>query len=353
MTPALSPGVDAFPASAFVEALRPSLLWGVAFIHEARAALPGLAGAARLLADAGEPVVLVCVACCAFWLSGAKRGLSLALAPLAADALARHLAGTLRVPPPFVLEPGINLVSGSGFAFPSSHAAAVSVFFMVFFLARRGVAGPATLIAGGAAGWGRAARAARALRARNVLCAIAFPLPFLLARVYLGAANPADVLAGALLGASLFCLDRFAGRPLASMVSGRLSDYPPAALRNARLLAASGLALALNAVTRDGSTGGMAFGLCAGYALSRERDAEGGSAEETRARVPTARSAFARSLALLVGLATLALILVPLGRVLPGKEHAQYGLFRFARFSLAGFWSAYAVPRLFTKTSSI
>ncbi len=323
MTPSLVAGSSEITSPAVAESIRPALEWGIAFINDFRAAAPGLAGAARFFDLAGASLVLICLACCALWLAGARRGLALALAVIATDGVARVLAGAFRVPPPFVLAPGINLAGADGFSFPSARAAVSAVFFATLLLARRPRAD------------------ARSSAPSRFALALAAPIPFGLAGVYLGAKYPTDALAGWALGALLFCIGHFAAMPLAEFLSRKLTGQASRARRNATLLAAAGFAFALNAIYRDGSMGGIAFGLCAGYAVLRERG--------ERDTMPNAST---QALVLLFALSVLALILVPLARALPGSEHAQYGLFRFARYALAGFWAGYAVPSIFSKLGS-
>ncbi len=311
----------------------PVLEWGIRAIHALQGGRPEvLTFLARAVTELGNPLAYIAIVAFAYWCADERRAFRAGLALFVSNGLNLALKSAIREPRPWVLEPGINLVTEPTFSFPSGHAQNAAAFW------------PA-LLAGTRRKGGTESRTAAAL-------ILAIPFLVGLSRVYLGAHYPTDVLVGWAIGAlaaavAVIAIPRAlaafkaseipAIRAIRESFERRIAEEPRTLVTVRLVLAALG-AFALNAIGgEDTSMGGALFGFAMGPALhgGEFRAAEGSVAKKG------ARSA--------IGLLVLGVLYFGLKALLPGEGTSWYRLARFARYALCGFWATGLAPYLFLK----
>jgi hypothetical protein len=142
------------------------------------------------------------------------------------------------------------------------------------------------------------------------------------------------------------------------LLEGRIGLFLAGAGTRARLISAALVSLSMNALhPGDTSLGGMFFGFTAGYAVMLRyfpfSAASPGGDKKTRFGVLSLRTA--------LGFAGAVFIYFGLKKVFPGEDSLlaglpgwggdspHYGLGRFIRYGLLGFWGSAGAPRLFLR----
>jgi membrane-associated phospholipid phosphatase len=280
-------------------------VWGLRLIHQVQSVRsPALDLVFRGLTFLGNEQFYLVLFPFLYWCIDSRLGFRLGLLFFVSGYLNFALKSLWAQPRPFDLEPGINLITESGYGLPSGHAQSAVVL------------------------WGLLAHAGR----RRWLWAPAAALMVLIgfSRIYLGVHFPTDVLAGWLIGAALLGLALALLRLAAA--GRRVSRW--AWLGGATLLAAASL-LALS--TKDTvSVIATFWGFVAGYLLL-----SGTQAAEMSG------SWWQRLLRLPAGLAVLLGFYLGLKALFPGEGQPLYLVFRFVRYAAVGFWAGYGAPWLF------
>lgn len=294
--------------------------WGISTIRALQGAgNPALEVLARTLTLIGEPFAYVLYMIVFLWCIDERRGIKLGIGLLVSNGINLAVKQSLRIPRPFVREPGINLIPETGYSLPSGHSQNSAAFWPVIasFTARR----PLT--------WALAA----------------LPLLIGMSRIYLGVHYPVDVLAGWLLGyaisaASVLAVPRVS-RLLEAAFPGGLS---PRARRWAFLLPTAGAVYLVNTFSGgDSQAGGLLLGFAVGAILLDEANRAGNGFSAASGTLAQ------KALRAIIGLAGLVLIYLGLKVLFPGPGNAQHELFRFLRFTLVGFWGSFGAPMAFVK----
>lgn len=289
---------------------------------------PALTAAMRAFTMLGEPIAYFAIIPFVYWCVDERRGLLVALTVFASNGVNGAIKSALRVPRPFTLDPSVGMIGETGFSTPSAHAQNSMALWPTLLLR----AGPLSRTR---------------FRALARVAAIALPLLIGTSRVYLGVHYPTDVLAGWAIGA-VFSVTALAiipalahrARPFLTALENAARKSGKSA-RGVKIGAAAVVALALNAVARDASMGGMFFGFASGAVLLNERT--------ERPFRAAAGSVAHKAIRLAIGLAGAAAVFVVLKRVLPGANSPWGEAGRFTRYAATGAWASFVAPVLFTK----
>jgi membrane-associated phospholipid phosphatase len=246
-----------------------------------------------------------------FWVVNERKAFRFGLLVLLSAWLNAVLKALFKQPRPFHLENSLGMIYESGYGLPSGHAQLILVFLVPLVLWL--IAGP-----GGS-------------RVRNVIVVSAAALFVLLvsfSRLYLGVHFPQDILAGWVLGGLSLALFLF--------LEKKKFSWPP----RAALAAAAVLSLLMNALhPRDISLGAMLFGFASGYVLLRSRLSFSAGSQSPRSAI----------IRLVTGFCGALILYAVLRLVFPGRSSSWYGLFRFIRYAILGFWVTFIAPWLFGK----
>ncbi|MDR2551909.1 MAG: phosphatase PAP2 family protein [Treponema sp.] len=278
-----------------------------------------------------------------YWCWNEKKAFRLGLliiVSLWANDLAKNFFG---MPRPFHLEGSLGMIPEEGYGFPSGHAQLSLT--LLFPLAR-------WLTEDGSGGLKKARPLVWVLT-----CLLLLLIGF--SRLYLGVHFLWDLAGGWVLGGIL--LAGFFVLPLVfrflKKAGGGTDRGGSRSLRPA-LTAAALVSLGMNAF-HPGNTlpGALFFGFSLGFALMRKYfpfSAPGFSAPEPSGGVKGPDRVFLGGSLLrsLAGLAGAALIYLGLKAVFPGSGSPYYGLFRFARYAVLGFWVSGGAPWIFRRFPS-
>lgn len=307
---------------------------GIEAIRLFRECAPNLEGAFKAITELGGPESYIALSVALMSFLGPKRGSRPFMALLISHGLNAFIKNALRVPRPFHVVPGVNLIAETGWSFPSAHAQNSAVFWTIVAFGLIGVGVSRGKSASGrnaASGRGRALGHKGAVTAMRVLIAVAIPLLIGASRVYLGVHYPTDVLAGWAIGYALALVGLIVLPRLWKPLSPRVQALPSKARANLILASSAAVSVALNAATKDPLSGGLFFGL--GLALA--------TAERLGEDSFQPRSALTAALTAVLGATGLALILAGGKLILPTHGSDYYAIFRFARYCLAAFWIAF------------
>jgi len=302
--------------------------WGLEVIRAFQGiGSPALTAAMRAITQIGEPIAYFAIIPFVYWCVDERRGLLVALTVFASNGINGAIKSALRVPRPFVLDPSVGIIGETGFSTPSAHAQNSAALWPTLLL------------------WANPASRARSSAARSA--AVALPFLIGISRVYLGVHYPTDVLAGWAIGTlfsvtALVVIPALAGR--ARPILETLEDAARKSGRSTRgvkIGAAALVALALNAIARDASMGGMFFGFASGAVLLSERT-------ENPFRAASGNVAH-KAIRLAIGLAGAAAVFVALKKLLPGANNPWGEAGRFVRYAATGAWASFVAPLLFTK----
>lgn len=351
------------------------LEWGLRAIRAMQGTQPEwLTRAARAVTSLGDPLAYIPIIAFVYWCVDERRAYRAALTLFISNGLNIAIKGAFRLPRPFILDPSINLVPETGYAFPSGHSQNSAAFWPTLFLGTRSTVSALGSSTGAGTPSKRQTPANRN-PARLVAFIAAFALPLLigLSRSYLGVHYPTDVLGGWAIGAILAVIATLAFPAMARAFrqseltairaireswaswrerSGHSSATWPIAL------AATG-AFILNAINgEDSSMGGALFGFAAGPAFLAATIRESGKAREPgeteavngkRVFNGSEGTPIKKGARFIAGLLVLALLYFGLKAVLPGEGSSWYRLARFARYALCGFWTSGLAPLAFIK----
>jgi membrane-associated phospholipid phosphatase len=301
--------------------------WGIELIQWIQGIQsPALTAFVKAFTALGTELFYIPALLLLFWCVDEKKGARLGFITILSAFANGFFKELLKQPRPFALDPSVGLAFEPSYGIPSGHAQ-LSLCFVLPLAIWAGRSGLAR------SGGGKAA--IRLGAALFILC-IAFT------RLYLGVHFPTDILAGWLLGGALL--------GLWFLLEPRATPLLEAGGLRSRMIAAAAAAIGMNALYPAGrNLGGLLLGFGAGYALMRSRFpfcAAPGS-------LP------ARLLRYALGLAGGALIYLGLKRAFPGEDSffsslpywgassPYYGLGRFLRYGLLGFWASALAPRLF------
>jgi membrane-associated phospholipid phosphatase len=286
---------------------------------------PALTLCMRIITSLGTEYFYIPLILIIYWCVDEKRGFRLGCLIVLSGWINLTFKGIFKQPRPYELDPSVGRAFEPSYGIPSGHAQNSLVF------------------------WFRFSREIR----RKWAAALAAALILLvgLSRLYLGVHFPTDLLAGWLLGALYLALF--------FLLEDRLGRFLAGAGTRVRLMSAAATALVMNALQPGyPNLGGVFFGFTAGYAVmlryfpfsaAPPRAAPG--AKKPAFRVPALRT--------LLGLAGAGLIYLGLKKLLPGEgsllaelpgwggDSPFYGLGRFIRYALLGFWGSAGAPRLF------
>jgi membrane-associated phospholipid phosphatase len=285
---------------------------------------PGLTLCMRIITSLGTEYFYIPLILLIYWCIDEKRGFRLGCLIILSGCLNLTFKGIFKQPRPYELDPSVGKAFEPSYGIPSGHAQNSLVF------------------------WFPVSRWAR--RRRVTVMAAALILLIGLSRLYLGVHFPTDLLAGWVLGALWLVLF--------FLLEDRLGRFLAGAGTRARLISAAGAAFAMNALLPgEPSLGGMFFGFSAGYTVML-RYFPFSAASPRRGEKPALRVLILR---IILGLAGAALIYLGLKKLLPGEgsllaelpgwggDSPYYGLGRFIRYGLLGFWASAGAPRLFLK----
>jgi membrane-associated phospholipid phosphatase len=272
---------------------------------------PALTFFMKLVTNVVSEYVFFAVIMILFWVVNERRAFRLGLLVILSSWLNTVVKALFKQPRPFHLENSLGMIYESGYGLPSGHAQLILIFLVPLVL------------------W--LVKTPDRSRPRNAFAVSAAALLILLvsfSRLYLGLHFPQDILAGWVLGGLSLVLFFFFEK--------KEFLWP---LR-AALAAAAVLSLLMNALLpREISLAAMLFGFAAGYALMRRRlsfsaaNAGPGSA----------------AIRLLIGFCGAFVLYAGPRLLFPGGASPWYGLFRFIRYAILGFWVTFIAPWLFGK----
>jgi membrane-associated phospholipid phosphatase len=281
----------------------------------------------RIVTSLGTEYFYIPLILIIYWCVDERRGFRLGCLIVISGWLNLTFKGILKQPRPYDLDPSVGRAFEPSYGIPSGHAQTSLVFWFRF------------------SRWIR--RKWAAVMAATLILLVGF------SRLYLGVHFPTDLLAGWLLGALWLVLF--------FLLENKLGPFLAGAGTRARVLSAAAAALVMNALhPANPSLGGVFFGFTAGYAVmlryfpfSASSPLEAGGDKKPGFRV--------QGLRVLIGLAGAVLIYLGMRKLLPGEgsflagipgwggDSPYYGLGRFIRYGLLGFWGSAGAPRLFLR----
>ena len=334
--------------------------WGLEVIRALQAAgNPTITGLALFFTMLGQPITYIAILAFVYWCVDERRGAKLGVVTFLSYGINTAFKNNLRVPRPFVQDPGVGMAFEPSYSTPSAHAQVAASFWPTLAFE--------TNDAGDAKeGDPTGARAAfcKALKIAGWVAAIFIPVLIGLSRVYLGVHYPTDVLFGWALGGLISVLALavwprvrdvlFSIAPV-NFAVGSLQTRARSSgrtLRSFKLALTAFVALLLNAVSgSDSSMGGAFFGFVAGYIFltdeSAKTDKHGNPRETFSAR---SGSPIKKGARFLIGLAFLVIIYVGLNKLVPLAGSDLLILCLFAQYGLIGCWISYIAPRMFVAT---
>jgi membrane-associated phospholipid phosphatase len=280
----------------------------------------------KLVTNLVSEFVFFAVILILFWQINERKAFRLGLLVIFSAWLNMLLKHVLNQPRPFHLESALGMIPESGGGFPSGHAQ-LAVTFLVPL---------AVWYTNGTF----SVRSKPRLSAPVWIAAVLLILLVSFSRLYLGVHFPQDILGGWIFGGALlavfFALERRNIPPLENPSGGNQLRY--------RLAAAALIPLAMIFLyPQDRVFSAVFLGFAEGYALMKTHFpfTPGNRGE----RAPPAAAA----LRIFAGFAGALIVYLGLKFILPGPDSSLYGLFRFVRYGLLGFWVSAGAPYIFLR----
>jgi membrane-associated phospholipid phosphatase len=318
--------------------------WGLDFIRAVQGAgNPAVTAVMKIITDLVSEFIFFAVVMILFWLADERKAFRFGVLVICSAWLNSLVKAFFRQPRPFHLEKALGMIGEGGYGFPSGHTQLILIF-LVPLSAWLCLKKPA-LFRGRASPPGRLWKILIWAVTVLLITAVSF------SRLYLGVHFPQDIAGGLLLGGLSLVLYFAAERRFSAPHNPKPSKDASlfrVLLEKPRyqLSLAAAAALLMNALVPRHSGGALLFGFTTGYILMRAHWPF--SAVASGLGLPP-RSAFLRAaLFLAAGFAGAIILYGGLKRIFPGAASPYYGLFRFIRYGLSGFWVSGGAPRIFT-----